>query len=243
MRSSDIYSAIPYSIVSSCIAGWEVISPIYFAIFIFLSGVQEFYYPTPRAINPSVSAAMPYALMIAYAPLSIRAVRTLLLKPEGDKITAGWDANLAHLALPFLTQGGSELLSKASEGLKFIQIQFEGRDLNDIFRFYNCLFLYTSIAHIVLISQFIPQFMTVPIADLTFNLSSEWVEIGSLTLAIVAWSVFTVWDMRRVNLTNVSLPLALLGSIVGSFLIGPAAVLTGLWWWREGPLERGRHKP
>lgn len=223
--------------------GWETITPIYFAVFILLSAAQEFYYPNPRAINPSTSAALPYAVLIAYAPLTMRAARTLLVKPDGDFLSAGWDTNLAHLSFPFLVQGGKEFLASASEGLKLTQLQFETRDMNDLSRFYNVLFLFTSAAHLVLLSQFIPNFVTIVIADLTFNLSSEWVEIGSLTLAIVAWSLFTAWDMKRVNLTQISLPVVFLGSLVGSVLLGPATVLVGLWWWREYPLERGRHKP
>ncbi|KAJ6157499.1 hypothetical protein N7470_005091 [Penicillium chermesinum] len=236
-----LWSAIPYSMLSTYTFGWTFYAPLYFAIFIALSAVQEFYYPSPRAISPSTAAALPYALLVSYGPLMARALWTLLTKPEGDGISNGWDTNLSHLSFPFLVNGIGDMMM--GDPLKISQLQFDFRDMDCLSQFYNVLFLAASAGHVMLISQFIPYITTVPIADLSLSLCAEWVEIGCLTLAVVAWSLFTVWDMQRVNLTQVSLLKAFLGAVVGSVLIGPAAVLTGLWWWRKYPLERGRNKP
>ena len=241
---TDKSSAIPY-VLASAFLGWEVVLPIYFALYIVLSGEQGFYYPIPRAINPSITKTLPRVLLVSYIPLAIRAATNLMRKPEVDFISGRWDLSLAHLSLPILIHAGKDFFKSASAGLTIRHLQFETRDVKDLSRFFTLIFLFTSTAHLALISQILPQIMlhsTTGVSEPEFSLSSQWLQIGSLTLAIVVWCIFTIWDMRRVNLTKTSLLVTLLGAVTGSVAVGPAAVLSALWWWREAPLESGRQR-
>lgn len=59
-------------------------------------------------------------------------------------------------------------------------------------------------------------------------------------IAIILWLLFTVWDLRRVNATDVSWTRTVLYITLGAVLFGPASCLAATWCWKEVTLERSR---
>lgn len=59
-------SAVPFGVLSLVI-GWELVVPIYFALFIYLTGVKPFYYPSARAVDLATAEALQPAYLATYA--------------------------------------------------------------------------------------------------------------------------------------------------------------------------------
>lgn len=254
-RSTNVYSGIPFTIASS-FNGWGIVFPIYLAIYTQLSGGQPFYYPSPRAVNPSNASALPPAFLVAYAPLAIIIATSLSGNFKASPSLLVWAPFISHISLPFLVKYGAKFFKSASEGLHIYQLQYVTRDMKYLSRYYGLVFFLTSTAHAALLSHWLlPHCSTFSfdVAALTsanwdriwepvFKTSSELVQIGSLAVMIIAWTAFTVWDMHRVNLTHLHWFLAFVLATIVSVFLGPAAVLAALWWWRETSLENGRKR-
>ncbi|OQV04581.1 hypothetical protein CLAIMM_09441 [Cladophialophora immunda] len=55
--------------------------------------------------------------------------------------------------------------------------------------------------------------------------------------ASVAWAYLAIWDLKRAGLKrDVGLGAALAAMVLGCVVLGPAATVTLVWWWREGVL-------
>lgn len=53
------------------------------------------------------------------------------------------------------------------------------------------------------------------------------------------WCLYSVWELRRNGwATSKEALVAAVAVLGGQVLVGPAAVFTGLWWWREGVWAR-----
>ncbi|OAL40095.1 hypothetical protein AYO20_00513 [Fonsecaea nubica] len=56
-------------------------------------------------------------------------------------------------------------------------------------------------------------------------------------VASLVWAYLAIWDLKRLGLTrDVNLATALLAMLLGCVLVGPAATVAMVWWWREGVL-------
>ncbi|KAJ5116194.1 hypothetical protein N7456_000542 [Penicillium angulare] len=236
---TPLASPVPY-ILGSEYLGWHIVIPIYFAVYILLSKNKPFYYPTPRALNPSVAKSLPVALSIIYAsffPFIVQLMGVKLI-PEGGHINdaSEWVLTAARFGLLIGIYGFRSFYKGTVKGLDVVQLHFQTRDLKSLRRFFGLSFFFSGIVHILLLRKFLT---TQVLADMS---TVELFQIVSLGTSIIFWCIFTVWDMRRVDLTNVSLLVTLLCAVTGSIVVGPAAVLAALWWWREAPLESGRHK-
>lgn len=222
--------------------GWQAILPVYFAVYVSMSAAQSFYYPNPRALNPSVAESLAPAFLFAYLSVLLNVVGGPFLSSETIQKSDGWGLLVSHLGFLFVLRCGAWGNKRLSEGLTMSQLQFEARDMKGLSRFYGLVFFVTSVSHVVLIGE---SLWGRPLIDLwapDLLLSFQSTKMVSFTLSIAVWCLFTVWDMRRVNLTQISLAYAMFIAVTGSIFIGPAAVLAGLWWWREGVLENGRQR-
>lgn len=52
-------------------------------------------------------------------------------------------------------------------------------------------------------------------------------------VASLVWAFLAVWDCKRSGLAEISLGQAALAILIGAILVGPAATVTGVWYWRE----------
>lgn len=90
-------SSIPFVLLSSY-RGWDIIVPLYFALYVLLSHQSQFYYPAPRTIELPVAKALPIALVIIYTAAICASVRGF-----GRIPTIGFEPVLwqtAHVGLP-----------------------------------------------------------------------------------------------------------------------------------------------
>ncbi|KAJ6111908.1 hypothetical protein N7523_007969 [Penicillium sp. IBT 18751x] len=238
---SPLFSSIPYLIASFAL-GWEVVLPVYFAIHIYMSGQHPFYYPSPRAINLWAAKALPLGILTIYIPIVAAGAAILGQNPRKKGSIGGEQMILAvHASLPLLLHFGKHFFQFGAKELSISQMLFGARDTRYISRFFNIMILVSSTSHLVIVSLFFPRSVS-DIRSLTITPSVQLVQVGCLTLAVVMWCTFTIWDMRRVNLTKASPSLTFISTLLASFIIGPAAVLSALWKWREAVLEEGRQR-
>lgn len=207
---------------------------MYFALHIYLSQKEDFYYPAPRAINVWVAKTLPIGLLFAYLATLIQ---SKIWPGDGETFLL-----LTHTSLSTLLYFGKRLYSSPSAGKSTFQLLFANMDLKHLSRLFTAIFLFSSAAHLHCLAGILNHSGSDSLPS-GFGLTREWIQLGCLTLAVIAWCSFVVWDMRRVNLTQISQSLAFLGAVAGSILLGPAAVLAALWKWRESALERGRQTP
>lgn len=222
--------------------GWQAILPVYFAVYVSLSAAQSFYYPNPRALNPSVAESLAPAFLFAYFSILLNVVGGPFLSSETIQMSDGWGLSVSHLGFLFVLRCGTWGNKRLSEGLTVAQLQFEPRDMKGLSRFYALVFFVTSVSHVVLFGKYLWGHPVTDVWAPELLLSLESIKLASFVLSITAWCIFTVWDMRRVKSTQMSLAYAMFIAVIGSIFIGPAAVLAGLWWWREGVLENGRQR-
>ena len=55
--------------------GWDIIVPLYFALYVLLSHQSQLYYPAPRTIELPVAKALPIALVLIYTAAICASVR------------------------------------------------------------------------------------------------------------------------------------------------------------------------
>ncbi|KAJ5111143.1 hypothetical protein N7532_001678 [Penicillium argentinense] len=236
---SPLVSAVPFNLAVTKL-NWATIAPLYFALYIITSRGKSFYFPFPRAIDHLVAKSLLASLFIAYIPAALRVLPSLT-QGERPDLSSNRILLASHLALPVLLHLGKRILGASSVKLSVGQRLFSSHDLKYLTRFYTLLFFLMSTAHLVLVSLAVPQVIS-DISALQIIGSWELTQFACLALAIVAWCLFAVWEMRRVDLTEVSLLTTFVVSTLSSILIGPAAVLFALWGWREHVLEIGRQR-
>ncbi|KAJ6117373.1 hypothetical protein N7512_007098 [Penicillium capsulatum] len=228
---TTMFSSIPY-ILAAFTCGWEITAPLYFALHIYHSQKDDFYYPSPRAINLWVAKALPIIFLLAFLATFIQS----MIWP-GDPVILC----LVHISLPVLIHWGKRFYASASAGKPTFQLAFTDMDMKDLSRLFTTIFLFSSAAHLHFVAGILRQSAS-DLARSRITLTPEWIQLVCLALAITTWCSFVVWDMRRVNLTQTSTSLVFLGAALGCILLGPAAMLAALWRWREPALERGRRR-
>lgn len=208
--------------------GWEVIVPIYFTIYIHQSKDRPFYYPAPRAIDLRAAKKLSPGLFVAYsAPI------LLALRVHAHSTMSGCLICTAHFSLPVLIMLGQKF-SKGGPSSSNITVSVYGaRDMPYLSQFYNLLLIVTSTLHIALSGQILQQVRKI-------GLGYETAQLACLALAITVWCCFTVWDLRRTNITHALLPSNLTWVVLGVIFLGPAATLVGLWKVREVAWEASR---
>jgi hypothetical protein len=100
-------------------------------------------------------------------------------------------------------------------------------DIKYLHRYYDTIFLVASVTHVSGAAS---------AAGVDFH------EFVSLAPVVLGLSVFIVWDLKRVNIWNGSVVWAFVYVLLGLVLIGPGAVLVGMWRWRETRIEEGRNR-
>jgi hypothetical protein len=108
-------------------------------------------------------------------------------------------------------------------------------------QFFSMILALTSISHLVFFTRLVLYSVSTAFMAVTAP-SLDVVQLASLTISVVTWCCFMVWDMRRVNLTTKSPLVMLFYSFITCVVVGPGAVLAALWRWRERELENGRKR-
>jgi hypothetical protein len=201
-----------------------------------MSGQKPFYFPSPRAIDPRVAKALPGTLLIAYFPFMALAAANSGQPRESTQYVL----KLGLMCFPILLQFGGNIYRKSSPRLSAGQLLFESRDMKYLLRFFGLIAFSTTAIHLFFITKLLSMVSLDPsnLGMMTLYLF----QVGYWTLLINIWGLFVVWDLRRVNATEVTLPVSLLFLFMTSVLAGPATTLTVSWVWRDLILQKGRQK-
>lgn len=229
-RCADRASAIPY-VLGSVAFGWETIVPIYFAIYIYKSKNRPFYYPGPRAIDLRVAKKLSPGLFVAYLAPILLALR----EQHTQSTVASWFISTAHVSLPVLVILGKSFSKGGPSTSNIAESVYGTLDMPYLSQFYNMLLILTSTLHFALCGQIMQQ-----VTNIGFGY--EIAHLACLALAITVWCCFTVWDLRRTNITHAFLPGSFIWVLLGVIFLGPAATLIGLWKVREVAWEASRMK-
>jgi hypothetical protein len=228
-------------VLASFFLGWEIVMPLYFANYIRLSQGATFYYPSPRAIQPCVARALPIALIATYAIPTIQATQSFREMRTGSfnvtSLVASWET--AHLCFPLTLLLCSKVvkMSSVSSGPEAF---YSSIDMPYRSWFHSLVFTITSTMHLSLISTLLAQLQFYTDNFYEFFVSLDMIRTLVLSLIIAAWCVFTVWDLQRVNVTDVTLRKAVVAVITGCLVFGPAGTMTLTWDWRETQIQRAR---
>jgi hypothetical protein len=203
---------------------WQISFAVYCAWYIYQSTAPGFYYPAPRAIDVGAAMSLPCSVLFAYAvPIYLTAV-------SESPTNLPWIA--AHLLFPMLTYALSSLLHRTAALPTGVKIAFTGDlDIPHLKLYHNIVFLIAASTHIMTLATQYTRF-----GSLITSTRDFWTG----ALVIVAFLVFTVWDLKRVNIFLGSISGAFAVCFLGLVVFGPGAVLTGVWKWREITIERAR---
>lgn len=217
-------SILPFIAIAIYSNLWEIPFALYSGWYIYQSAAPEFYYPSPRAIDVGAAMSLPYSVILAYAaPIYL----TVLSE---DPTHLPWIA--AHLILPMLAYSLSILLHKTADLPTGVKIAFTGDlDIPHLKRYYNIVFLIAASTHILTLAT---QYKRGD--SLITSTQSFW----TIALVIVAFLVFTLWDLKRVNIFVGSLSRVSVLFVLGMVVFGPGAILIESWKWRETTIERAR---
>lgn len=231
-------SSLPF-VIASLFFGWDIVVPLYFANYMRLSQGATFYYPSPRVIRPTVARSLPIAFIVTYAIPIIGTVQTLrgisAASLNINVLLASWQ--IAHLCFPVTLFICSKVVEIASDSL-VPEAFYSTIDIRYQSWFHILIFLVTSTTHLSLFSAYISQFRRGNVHELLVSL--DIIRTLLLSLTIAAWCVFTIWDLHRVNITDVTVGWAVFAVLMGSVIFGPAATLTLMWDWRESHIEKAR---
>ncbi|KAE8151458.1 hypothetical protein BDV25DRAFT_138877 [Aspergillus avenaceus] len=236
---SLLVSAYPY-VIASTVLGWEFVFPIYAICYISQSRKREFYYPNPRAIDLKAAERLPIALLIAYSLPAISIVIPHETRIRGTPITEGL-AGAAHIAFPFLVSLAYTRLRKNAPNAEIIKSLYGVQDMPYLVKFYNVLIVGTTSCHIVHLYPVIRQLLRLGMAQ---N-GSMWCGTSTplmLSITILVWCVFTVWNLHRVNVSQTPVPVALIWILLGIIFLGPATTMVWIWKQREALLEKSRQR-
>lgn len=231
---------MPFILVA-LFAGWNVATPVYFALYILFSHRRAFYYPSPRTIPLPAAKALLIAIVLVY-PIAIHRTFAEVSMNVPKGLSGGFRYQpllVAHASFPFMITLVKEILKRWTDVPKGLKATWGDADIPYVSRYQGLIFVTTSSAHFLLMATFALR-SSIRISLYEY-LTAEAVTQSVFTgLSITSWLLFTVWDLRRVRATNISWKKAILYITLGTFLVGPAGCLAATWKWREGTLERSR---
>jgi hypothetical protein len=200
--------------------------PLYFALYIYQSRHRSFFYPDPRAIDIRAAEALPYCALVTL-------LIVILLLQRGPEIMGNWAPPLIPLTLPIAVYLGQQLKARPCQA-DTLKLLYDNRDMHHVCQFYNLMILFASAVHGSLGYSAIIHSLK------NFDLPVDGARLICHSLTILAWSHFTLWDMRRTNIVQQPLLVASACLFLGLLILGPAATLMGFWKWREERMELAR---
>ncbi|KAJ5579532.1 uncharacterized protein N7459_005517 [Penicillium hispanicum] len=227
-------SAVPFGILSLFI-GWELVIPIYFALFIYLTGARPFYYPSARAVDLATVKALQPAYIATYA------LPTIYSFISSAFPTQMW--MIAHAGFPVVVQVFRTLAAQRTPVAKGPRVSFGHQDskLSDI------LFNLRSAQQAALFLS-APDYRT--ITQLTHvyrhgsfgTLSSD--EASTLLLAyiIAILGAFAYFDARRVGAWKGALWKDIPFGTLVTLAFSPTTALCLLWTAREANWTQARQR-
>ncbi|KEF58274.1 uncharacterized protein A1O9_06200 [Exophiala aquamarina CBS 119918] len=233
-------------------AGGAIIIPLYYIAYLYESRGVKYWATSQRVVPLNYAKALLPALVIGYL------IPTLALfindsDPEQKRkqfLIFVWQptplyVNGILLLLSRFLSSGSPAPAKKESASSAPDVKY----LNTI---YVAAFTATAAAHIatfyIILTSADPQHSFTHV----FVKPHEWGQSGVtkglhavfqadywiIFLASLVWAYLAVLDLRRLGKTNVSLFTSGTLIVIGSVAVGPAAVLAGVWYWRESVMVK-----
>lgn len=196
-------------------------------MYVLLSHQSQFYYPAPRTIELPVAKALPIALVIIYTAAICASVRGF-----GRIPTIGFEPVLwqtAHVGLPVVVSVVKDIFKGSMDIPTGVKSIFQG-----------LIFFISSTTRVLFMASCVRLKLGSRATGFVYCSAGDVMHFVLVGLAIILWLLFTVWDLGRVNATDVSWARTVLYITLGTALFGPAGCLAATWCWREVTLERPR---
>ncbi|EXJ84881.1 hypothetical protein A1O3_05556 [Capronia epimyces CBS 606.96] len=230
-------------------AGVGIYMPIYYAAYTYVSEPETYWWPLNREVPIQYASSLIWAVMIGYtlptilmflpwkSPYAIQNAETL------------WQP--APMFVPIICSILGYLYVKRHN---LVHVQRKAKetfpDMPHLKRLYVvsgvlgvALHVY-SLAKIVsspsmsLTSVFWPDFTAQP-KPLGEGLRSLFLaDFWGFYVATYVWLCMATWDLRRMGRTNVDIGQASALIALASFVIGPSATMSAVWYWRESALAK-----
>lgn len=227
-------SVLPLGIASLFI-GWEIIAPIYFALFIHSTAPKAFYYPSIRALDMAMLMSIVYAYLVTYVPVFIYTCVSPAFPSKS------W--TIAHATLPLTIQLFRGWTAKRlTTKLRSPALLHGAEDVPLLSTFMG--FLYGIQAAGVSETEFhlVRRLSGIYYFGYRSTITGDVARAMLLDLAIGIFLIFAYWDLRRVG-ASVSNPWHLVAAgILISVLFSPAATLPLLWRLRERQWAEARKR-
>jgi hypothetical protein len=222
-------SVMPFAI-AALFVGWEYIIPMYFALYIWTSGVKTFYYPTPRVIERSLGKSMRIAYTFIYLPT----IGLSIWKP--DFMSTTWAA--AHTMFPIVTYGFNQMIARRSSAINRRKPGvFDNEHIGPI---KEVLFLNMVVS---IGAQFKSRgnfYQYYGRALMGYPLGRDEARIASTDWATILFMFFSLWDLSRVNIAAEGVVEDMAWILASVFMVTPNFILMNSWNAREEQWERAR---
>ncbi|KAJ9144948.1 FAD/NAD(P)-binding domain-containing protein [Pleurostoma richardsiae] len=235
-------------------AGVGIYMPLYYAAYTWVSDVEPYWWPLNRFVPIHYAKSLLWANLIGYVLPTI-----LMFLPWKAPFTiqnfeALWQP--APMFVPLLTTIFGAIYSwrypLTLEGKLTPRAKDQPGDIAELRLIYvitgamgvllhwGVMFklLSSTDPNLTLSSVFIPDFSATPkvLGEGIRNLFMA--DFWGYYVASYVWCASAVWDLKRVGRTDADVGKAAVAILAAHFVLGPGAVMSAVWYWREGALAR-----
>ncbi|KAJ5155343.1 hypothetical protein N7492_008146 [Penicillium capsulatum] len=222
-------STLPFSIASYFI-GWELLTVAYFSIFILSTAAKQSYFPSARSLDLAMVKALPVAFLVTYVAPTVYTLNAV------ETSAQAWA--IAHASLPVVLSICRRVASRVSAKIDGPELFYGKKDVLPLVTF----FLGTAILQGGISRLIHPNGLAHTISWSGHAMGPTQAKAAILDIVILVFSLFSYWDLRRVNaITSAYYPELILGVVI-ALEVSPATTLGLLWAIRESQWEEARAK-
>ncbi|KAF2644487.1 hypothetical protein P280DRAFT_374743, partial [Massarina eburnea CBS 473.64] len=221
--------------------GGAIVIPFYFVAYIYTSRQRDYYSASSMSIAAAHVKAIIPALVIGYLLPTILLYSPVWDAPTHQRIVAFWQPCPLYVSL-ILTILPTVFSFSSSSNFS------QNEQLNPLRSIYAFSFLVASVWHVGTMAYCLtsqnPRASLGAVFDPRFSASGSifidglqyifQIDFWVIFATALLWAFTIVYDLRRLGRASVSPLNVLVYFALGSVVVGPAAVLAGTWYWREG---------
>lgn len=227
-------SVLPFALVSIFI-GWEILAPIYFALFIYLTAPEVFYYPSARALDIAMVTSIQWAWLATYVPV----FAYTLWSPTFPN---GW-WTISHAALPVTSRLFRKWTApRCKDSLGSPSLLWGAKDVPFLSNFMKLLHVTQYLE--LTATKFSLWNMVLEVYQNGFNsvVTVDCAKAMLLDSAIAVFCIFAYWDLRRIGASTSNFWLHVITGVLVAVAFSPATTLALLWGLREVQWSEARQR-
>ncbi|KAF7549510.1 hypothetical protein G7Z17_g6330 [Cylindrodendrum hubeiense] len=230
-------------------AGIGIYMPIYYAVYTFISEPETYWWPLNREVQIQHAASLIWAVIIGYTLPTI-----LMFVPWKDPYTIQNFESLWQLSPMFVplicsvlgyfyvrrngVNQNPRIAKQAFPDVTHLKSLYAITGTLGLVLHVYCLAKILSSSDMSLTSVFWPDFSAQP-KELGEGLRSLFMaDFWGFYVATYVWLCMAVWDIKRMGRTTVEVHKTSVLIFLGSFIIGPGATMSAVWYWREVALAK-----